>query len=179
MKNKRGLSPLIAWVLLIGFSVAAALLITSWAVNEFSNLEFPQDESYCENIQLELDSICISSDDTVRLNLSNEGYFSIKRLTVGRETTSYSEEWCTMLNIDITPNSNISKLFKAGSENSGYSNIRETECSELQGGVNFNSSHNLTKIEIVPWGEIDGESFHCIEKAIFLNNSLALNINCA
>lgn len=180
--RKRGISPLIAWVLLIGFSITAGLLVTRWAIDEFSNVSFPEDtDVYCDNLQLDIDEVCIDNpnNNSVRLNLSNEGSFTIKKLSIGRATTSYPMEFCTLLNLNLAPNNVIVTSFLAGSDNSLYSNIRETDCSILSGNDLFNSTHNLTKIEITPWIEIEDNDFHCIEKGITLNNILELNKFCS
>ena len=183
--NKRGISPLIAWVLLVGIAVAVGLVVTQWAIKEFQDLDFPEDkETYCNDVDIKLEEICIqfspdNINDSIRLNITNEGFFSVRRLTIGRQTTAFSEEWCTMLNVLIDPNLNQTIEFKAGSKNLDYKNIEETSCqTSLTGGFTFNESHKLLKIEIVPWIEINDETFHCIGKGILLNNSLEINNYC-
>ena len=39
---KKGISPLIGWVLIIGFSVSAGLLITTWAIDQFKDIDLPE-----------------------------------------------------------------------------------------------------------------------------------------
>ena len=116
MKTIKGVSPLIAWVLLVGFSVTAGLLVTKWVIDEFSDFELPADqESYCNDVQIKLEDVCILStayNDTIRINLTNEGFFTVKRLNLGRATTSHSKEWCTMLNADLLPDTNSEKRLK-------------------------------------------------------------------
>ncbi len=178
--KKRGISPLIAWVLLVGLAISTGLLITQWAIDEFSNVELPYDsENYCNNVNLKLEQICVNGTK-VKFNLTNNGYFSIKRFTLDRATTNNTEAQCTWLNIDdLKPgDENIQFNYHAAAPNNQYDVLELVNCNGLSGGSSFNLMHNLTKFEITPWIEVDDQPMHCIEQGISLNNSIELNTIC-
>jgi hypothetical protein len=175
MRTKRGVSPLIAWVLIIGFAVSAGILITQWALNLADNIDIQQgDEIYCQDVQIDLEKACVSGDN-ITIELSNKGLFSIKRLSLGRQTTIFSKEWCLKLlpsSNSIKPGEGKNITFKAGTNNTDYNPLGDTSCdSDLNGMVNFIDQHNLTKLEIVPWIKPGEEAIQCVEKGLILNTS--------
>jgi hypothetical protein len=172
---KRGISPLVSWVLLIGFSVAAGILITQWAISIAQNVEFPEDkETYCNEVQLEFEDLCLSGD-TAHINLKNNGAFTIKRLGLGRKTTSFGKEWCIYLIPSmewIEPGTTTTDpiIFKAGTENGEYNSLGDTDCNSLTGGHNFiGGTVELLELEIIPWIKPGEEAIQCFEKGILLN----------
>ena len=180
---RKAVSPLIAWVLIIGFSIAAGLFVTRWAINEFKDLNFGEDkEIYCEDVSFDLNEVCIlpsPNNDEIRLDLSNKGLFAINRLYVGRTTTGYGKSWCNFLSLNLNPSSNTQVFFKAGSPNSDYSNTKENDCqNDLNGGKPFDDSNKLVEIEVVPWIKIDDRHIPCSEKGIVLNSIVQLNTIC-
>ena len=181
---KKGISPLIGWVLLIGFSVSAGLLITTWAIDQFSNLDLPENwESYCDQVDMKLSTEGTGLDPNnqeIILNITNEGAFSIKRISFGRETTMFPLAWCEMLGVDIPPNTNQLESFIVTANNTlEYSNVENIDC----GGLNARAqedldplfTHNLTFVQINPWITIDDATFACPGKGIILNNESLLN----
>ncbi len=185
---KKGISPLIGWVLIIGFSVSAGLLITTWAIDQFSNLELPENwEEYCGQVDLQLSDegtgIDRTNDQAIRLNLTNEGGFSIKRLSLGRTTTKFTLAWCDLLlgGLDIPPGTNQFETFIVTANNTQeYSNVDKTDCSGLNAitpddDLDPLATHNLTHIQITPWITVDEKTFACAEKGIILNNESLLN----
>ncbi len=189
MRTKRGISPLISWVLIIGFAVAAGILITQWTIKLIDDTQFPEDkEAYCNDVQMEITNACINNGgDNITVTVLNEGSFSIKRVGFGRQTSAFSKEWCLMLLKEaqlgspiIKPGASGDILFMAGSNNSNYNPLGDTNCQDLLGGLNLGTSgvHNLIEIEIVPWIKPGEEAFQCAEKGIILNTSDGINNDC-
>jgi hypothetical protein len=188
---KKGISPLIGWVLIIGFSVSAGLLITTWAIDQFKDLELPNNwEAYCDQVDLRLSDagtgLEILNNQEIRLNLTNEGAFSIKRLSLGRTTTKFTLAWCEQLlgGSEITPNSEQFVTFIVTANNTiEYSNVDNVDCSGLNARPQEDldpltlpwATHNLTHVQITPWITIDDKTFACAEKGIILNNESLLN----
>ena len=179
---KRGISPLVSWVLIIGFSVTAGILITQWAISIAKNVEIPEDpETYCQEVQLDYVSSCLEGD-TVKITLVNNGAFSVKRLGLGRVTTDYGKEWCIDL-LDsftiIAPGEEKEIILKAGSPNSDYNPLGDTDCDSLTGGSNFISgTFDLLELEIVPWIKPGEVAIQCSEKGIILNTPEDLSNYC-
>jgi hypothetical protein len=187
---KKGISPLIGWVLLIGFSVSAGLLITTWAINQFDDDDlFPKNyEEYCNQVDLRLSDAgtCLDpNDQEFTLNITNEGAFSIRRITLGRETSTFPLSSCKRLlsAADLTPNTNALQTFEVTANNENYSNIVENDCDAFTldplNNIDPFDTHNLTYIEIVPWIKVEEKTFPCSEKGIILNNESLLNTHCA
>ncbi|MBT4630787.1 hypothetical protein HOC06_01010 [Candidatus Woesearchaeota archaeon] len=175
---KRGISPLVSWVLLIGFSVAAGILITQWAISIAQNVEFPEDkETYCNEVQLDVESICLyDGEDKAHITLKNNGAFTIKRIGFGRETTLWGKEWCIYLipSVEwITPGGTQEIIFEAGSSNDEYNPLGDTDCNGLTGGTNFiPGTYDLLELEIIPWIKPGEEAIQCFEKGILLNTAI-------
>ena len=83
--KKRGLSPILATVLLIGFAVALGAMIMDWTR---SLAEDP-----CKNIDIEIyqsgeimdPGVCYTSDNTIRLKVKNTGPADVDRLHMTTE----------------------------------------------------------------------------------------------
>lgn len=177
MKNKRGVSPLIAWVLLISFTIAMGLLITKWVVDQIGDTEFDTDEElYCVDVSI------LMMSDPVRTNpgevdfiLKNNGNFRIKRISLGRETTERAEEWCLQLNIDIgggspfNPGTEYTHTLKIG-DMQGNLVGNETTIYQMCEDVTQSAipEEKLLSISIVPWIEIEDEPIACIDKKIVI-----------
>jgi len=175
---KRGISPLVSWVLLIGFSVAAGILITQWAISIAQNTEFPEDrETYCDEVQIDLENICLyRGDDKAYITLKNKGAFTIKRLGIGRVNTDNGKEWCMYLIPSIEPGMTTTDpiIFKASSGNDDYNELGDTDCeNDLTGGTNFIPGvFDLLELEIFPWIKPGEEAIQCFEKGILLNTTI-------
>jgi hypothetical protein len=187
---KKGISPLIGWVLIIGFSVSAGLLITTWAIDQFKDIDLPENwETYCDKVDFRLSDVgtCAQiNNQEIKVNLTNEGTFSIKRITFGRETTMFPLAWCEILlgAADIEPNTNQEWVFIVTANNTiEYSNVEKVDCNGLSPRAIedldiLGGTHHLTYVEIVPWITIGEDTFACTEKGIILNNESLLNRYC-
>ena len=94
---KKAISPLIAWILLVGFTIATAAFITNFIIGEtertVDTLSYIEEGGFCEGVYLDLRDSCIVSSSTcssdsdktskkLELTLVNKGSFTIKRLAV-------------------------------------------------------------------------------------------------
>ena len=183
---KRAVSPLVAWVLIIGFSIAAGMFITRWVINEFSDLNFGQEKDvYCEDVSMDVDSVCICpspDNNKIRVHLSNNGPFKLNRLYVGRTTSTFSKGWCNILSLGLDPGSIGDFTFQAGSPNEQYFSTRQTDCQTdlltphaLE--KYFGETEKLLELEIVPFVNVEDEYTPCYEKGILLNSVDQLNSN--
>ena len=169
--KKRGISPLIAWILLIGISISAAILVSQWSIEQTKKMEFPKNKDfYCDEVDFELNTICKVDNFKVKFNLTNNGAFTIQRLTVGRELQQQGEGWCLKTNVDLEPGQ-TDKILEIiiGSNGANYQNISEEYvlCDNLPPDEALG---NIVTLELVPWVEIENEAFHCMDKSIILNS---------
>jgi len=181
---KRGISPLIGWVVLVGFAVAAGLLVTQWAIQQFQDIDLPDDkEGYCDSVEIELDSICLKNNGhEVDLTIKNEGAFTITIATFGRQIPEDAKSWCIdLLNPDITPDTISGPLTYEITANSGdYEHMYATQpCEGLSQGQDENGAAvtvelgmDIVTIEFVPWINIEGDDFACYDKRIILNSQI-------
>lgn len=177
MKNKRGISPLIAWVLLVSFAIAMALLVTKWVVDNVKDIEFTDDQAYCDDASITLTNVCITSEgvNTGQINISmkNNGDFRIDRLSIGRETDKKPEEWCLKLNVDnFNPGTEFIYFLKIGKMTGsliGDDTTMYQDCDDVS--ENIIEPEGVTKIAIVPWIKIGDKSLACVNKKIEINKN--------
>src|SRR3989338_11616931 len=121
MKSKKAISPLIATVLLVGFSIVLAGIVTTFVINktkEFQPEKIIEDDLLCDNVAIDITVpnpgllvYTIATDDTTKLlkglNLINKGSFTIHQLTINSPGFSTSE---SQLNPVILPEEGYDKL---------------------------------------------------------------------
>jgi len=89
IKERKGVSPLIATVLIIGFTVVLAVLVINWALPFVRDLQEQTEES--SNIQItcaqdvifSIRDVCDSGANQVKLTISNDGNKDIDKF-IGR-----------------------------------------------------------------------------------------------
>lgn len=151
MKNKKGISPLIATVLIIGFTIALAVLIISWIMGIFDDKQCDIDcniaaNDMCLDFVGDLDAVVAndSSNQNWTLSLINKGSSDLGKVTV----IWYYEDGSS---------GNITEL-----ENlSAFSSIR-TQI------TNTNDIHDIKIIPIMHSDVCNGCNIECSEKEIEL-----------
>lgn len=81
--NKRGISIVVSWVLLIGFTIALAVSIYTWSREQAEQLT-EQTVIYVEG-KLDCSSVSInvaSKEDCSKLNITNKGQLKIEQLVI-------------------------------------------------------------------------------------------------
>ena len=180
---KRGISPLISWVLIVALAVAIGAVVVPTLIERANEWRFDPPLEYCEDVAISLKGVCKESDGVLHFNLSNNGDFTIRKVTIGRVTNLTSEQWCAYSDLSpyfpLNPGLVIEIPF---SLNKNYTfditNESFVGCSDLS---IVNSVAGAVKLEIVPWikPEPDGEVFHCINQKIIWDDSITLNTNCS
>ncbi|MEA3378753.1 MAG: archaellin/type IV pilin N-terminal domain-containing protein [Nanoarchaeota archaeon] len=94
LKNKRGISPLIATVLIIGFTVALAAVIMTWGQSFSKSMSQSTEESTevqlacSQDVKFELKSVCWDSDALrLKLTVANNGNKDLKNITARVKVT--------------------------------------------------------------------------------------------
>ncbi len=83
--NKRGISPLIATVLIIGFTVALAAVIMTWGqsfskgIQEQTEETSTQQITCAQDVVFDLQNVCLSSGTTYKLTVVNNGNKDIEK----------------------------------------------------------------------------------------------------
>ena len=93
---KKAISPLIAWILLVGFTIPTAAFITNFIIGEtertVETLSYIEEGGFCEGVSLDLMASCKQSSsitcaagktpEKLELTLVNKGSFTIKKLAI-------------------------------------------------------------------------------------------------
>jgi len=174
--KQRGVSPIISWVLLIGFTIAMGAFITTWAIEQAKNVPLePDEQSHCDEVRIKVDNVCYDiNTQKIKSNLTNQGYFEIVVATFGREAANLSESWCVELNLNTVtigtgPNQkfyyeqfvNGIFLFNQTAQNvTGLGQL--TECNTLNGG----DVGPVTKFSMIPWIKIEDKFIPCQDRKI-------------
>lgn len=92
--NKKAISPLIATVLLVGFSIVLAGIVTTFVIDktkEFNPEKIVEDDLLCDNIAIDItvpdqNALIYETASNVKilkgLNLTNKGSFTIHKVTI-------------------------------------------------------------------------------------------------
>ncbi len=80
--NKRGISELISWVLIIGFSVALGIMVTSFLKNQASSttekiVQDTEGDLRCADVSI--NAFCLSAG---AFKITNRGYFTIHDIKI-------------------------------------------------------------------------------------------------
>jgi len=149
MCNKRGISPIIATVLLLGFAIALATTVFLWMHGQTktmskSTVEYVEGEMQCQNIRINL----LKTDGKTcnNLDVSNKGYLVINQLSIKVfPNTGDSPE---LQNVDLSPQSN--------------------QCQPTPCGITTKATHcgDCEKVEVMPIITIGERLVGCKDKIL-------------
>lgn len=190
-KNKKAISPLISWILLIGFAVAMATVVINWSIEQVNKVDFYKQtiKENCANVDLEITGACrnnynvsgVGLGESIVVRVKNAGYFDLPLATVGRSTSNIPESWCLDLDFNLSSGSNelVVKNYKINGTflNTNFDSEfnQYTDCKALSGGTVNENLHSFT---IVPWIRVEGQSVPCNEKRIIISEQ-NLVCNCS
>ena len=114
--NKRGISPLVATILLIAFAVSIGALIMNWTSSDISNIV---KGSSCSDASINLLSAC-QNNESIMISIKNQGEIDINAITL-RGTVSRGYDY-------IVPSSFLSgsesKILNIKKENFNETNFK-------------------------------------------------------
>lgn len=151
LKNKKGVSPLIATILLIAFAVALGAVVMSWG----RNVEFLKEEpsiEKCANVNLKIEKINntpqvfyggTGQDGFIKFTIANTGSYDINQLIV----------W-----VIGEKDTNIVEL-KQSSIRVGYPLIKEIK-------HDFDRYGNVKKLKFIPKIRVDDSIVTCAKNAL-------------
>ena len=136
IKMKKGVSEIISWVLLIGFAVSLAAIVTMWTLRNTETttegvVKMVRGDIKCSEVFINLAIDCT----TKTLTVINDGKFKIDKLMIRADSSSETIEANLMpgkeqsLNIDFINNIEVIPLVKLDKEFIGCSDkAKEVEC---------------------------------------------------
>ena len=87
---KKGVSPLVAYILLIGMVVTSGVMVGNYLIKQAKTISFESKEIevYCSEVAIDAIPICkidiAGSYANLKLNLTNRGYYNVSNLTIIR-----------------------------------------------------------------------------------------------
>ena len=150
MRNKKGIGPIIAWVMLLGFTISLATLVFIWMKGQTeemseSTIESVEGEMQCQNVRVN----AVKMDACSSLEIQNLGFLTINELVV-REFCSESDvNSQTYENINLEPKS--SKTETSGA----YKKTLET-CSGC----------SCDKVEVMPVIKVSNRKLGCEDRTV-------------
>ncbi|MDD5254063.1 MAG: hypothetical protein PHG05_03075 [Candidatus Nanoarchaeia archaeon] len=84
--NRKGISPLIATVLIIGFTVALAAIIMTWGQSFTKNIQEQTEETSgsqitcAQEVMFDVDNVCLVSGTTYRVRIKNDGTKKLEKV---------------------------------------------------------------------------------------------------
>ena len=185
---KRGITPLLAWVLLFAFAVAIGVFIIGWVNGWLPGVQIQaKPDLYCDDVQITFQEYCrdSSGDTSLFVNVSNKGYFTVTRFTIQRTNSPGTIGSCLdLLTLPgLEPGSEVTleipiKGNMTGQVDERLANPYMKDCDVVRTESSADTSINFTKLSLIPWIDKDEETFPCIDKKITLNNVNLLNTLC-
>ncbi|MCD4759715.1 hypothetical protein K8R33_02415 [archaeon] len=170
---KRGISPIVSWVLIVAFAISIAMIVIPTLIDRVKDWDFDPDINYCEDVSLSVDveNICVANGE-LKIPITNNGDFTIQKLTIGITTDVLAEQWCEYISgaIPLPPSVGSDLLLRLDKK---YSfDITLEDFVDCVSGAGANDA--ASKIEIVPWIKPDPELeiMHCDDRKIILSNDL-------
>ena len=103
MKTKKGISPLISWVLLIGFVVGLSLMVGSWVRNQAQSTT----DDVVKNVESDIRCSDVAFNANVtdcagspKLNIANTGKFSIVEVRVRQPSPGGTEPYTLLIPVN-------------------------------------------------------------------------------
>ena len=165
--GKRGVSPLIAWVLLIGLAIAIGVAVINWAIDVTPEPDV--DLSYCDDVSISLiqyESPYVPGNVGLDFTIVNNGYFSVDRLTFGFSHSSSVSPviWCDWL-IQKSPERDG---LLPGSQDVYEIDLAhfDEDCEESTTGQGVPNPDDVKKVVIIPWISIDGQTLNCNDRKL-------------
>jgi len=166
--NKKGVSPLMAWILIIAFALALGAFIMNWATNQVGKFDPSQNaELYCPDVDFSITNFCVKSDySNVNFDLKNTGRYTIRKLTIARDTFNTELGSCYYLGTPVDPGTEEQFILNLGGVLVGDNKVED--CDHLEIGTEENDLPEI--IEILPWIDVDNQSIACTDRKKKINS---------
>ena len=173
---KRGVSPLLSYIFLVALAVAIGMIVASTLINRVEDVDISPNIEYCKDISIALEGVCKDPINRfLTINITNNGAFSIKQITFGRETNVSLYQWCAYSGSDALLIPGDTRSYQLSLNYTYTSGINQTiaECNALDRG-----DVGVAEITILPWIEPDPSEdiIHCDDQKIVWNKDL--NVIC-
>lgn len=170
--NKKAVSPLIAYILLIGMVVAMSVIVGNFLIKQARDVNFDSKEIeiYCADAAIDAYSVCSELQGTevyiIGFNMTNRGYFNISDVTIVRKTGSDVKT--------LTSDEFTFFTYNGGSLNTQKMNLAPGNRALLKiAGITTS-----TEIFITPKINVNEKTASCNEKVFKLSNIQPIGGQC-
>lgn len=178
-KMKKGIAPLISWILIVAMVIAMGAFVFYWTTNYIKKINLQEglnEDLYCNSVNLKILNSCRKDDhNNLSINIFNKGSYNIEKLTIYRDTQNKIKGSCIQfLPSFLEPGKNIELGF----------NVNDTiitdslqECPVTNSNVNQEIPY-VEEVAITPWINVEGKSIACNDRKVKIDNYL-LNAPCS
>ena len=135
-KNKKGIGPIIAWILLLGFSISLAVMIFNWTRTQTedlteSTINYVEGKLECQEVSINV----VTNVECTEITINNRGKLNIEQFAI----RVFREDEKTLISEDL---------------------LDPKDSKTLPPIIQFN------KLQVIPIIEVNDKLVGCIEKRI-------------
>jgi|TARA_B100001971_G_C18247138_1_gene575153 hypothetical protein len=135
-KNKKGIGPIIAWILLLGFSISLAVMIFNWTRTQTedlteSTINYVEGKLECQEVSINV----VTNVECTEITINNRGKLNIEQFAI----RVFREDEKTLISEDL---------------------LAPKASTTLPPIIQFN------KLQVIPIIEVNDKLVGCIEKRI-------------
>jgi len=155
--NKKGVETIIAWVLLVGFTVALGAVVSNWAIQQAKQInpeKMANPDLYCDNLRLSVEPF-VCNPNLNSITVQNKGYRN-------------------------SPVTFVKVLTDKGTQNINTTQLLGVN-QEIEIPINCEgalSGANIERIDVVPSVNTSKELIRCEEKVYILKEDILSTCQC-
>ena len=170
---KRGISPLISYILIITLSVSIGFLVINALTSEVDKFEIDPMVGYCDDVRISVEGVCLNGS-MIKVNVTSTGSFSVHKFSFGRVTNVSALQWCDV-NLSASPlDFGIETIY--GISRGADFNVAVDESTKACDYSYPLSTAGIAEIRVMPWIKPEGELISCKNKEVIIKEGI--NGNC-
>jgi hypothetical protein len=168
--NKKAVSPLIAYILLIGMVVAMSAIVGNFLIKQSRSINFESKEIeiYCSDVAIDGYPVCLAGTSGIGINITNRGYYNVSDFSIVKRENN------VVTTLTLKDNSYSFSTYLPIPNNGQLNPITQAQLSPESKGllkVVINQKNLIdTEILITPILKINDKIASCNEKVFKLSN---------
>lgn len=167
---KKGISPLISYILIVTLSVSIGFLVINALTGEIDKIEIDSGIEYCDDVSISVDGVCINST-VISVNVTSTGSFSVHKFSFGRITNVSSLQWCDTI-LANPLNFGIETPYEINLNENYNVAVDEATKECMDSSYATPGSPDVAEIRVMPWIKPVGELISCKDKEIIIKEDL-------
>ena len=171
---KRGISPLISFLLIVTLSVSIGFLVIDALISEVEKVDISPDVEYCNDVSISVEGVCVNSGSIVVINVTSNGAFSVHKFSLGRMTNVSSLQWCDFTTSSYYPlNFDEMRSYEVSLKQDYTVAVNESTQECIFAGIPSGTPDRaVAEIRVVAWIKPEGELISCKSKEIIITENL-------